>query len=71
MRKNGGKGNELPVHPLHRDIICDETAINELPRTVDALACGRAMITCGPTILQACDVVPRVQEALGHRYAGT
>ena len=29
------------------------------------------MITCGPTILRACNVVPRVQEALGQRYAGT
>ena len=29
------------------------------------------MITCGPTILAACDVVPRVQEALGSRYVGT
>ena len=29
------------------------------------------MITCGPTILQACNVVPRVQEALGQRYVGT
>ena len=38
---------------------------------MDALGCGRVMITCGPTILQACNVVPRVQEALGHRYAGT
>ena len=28
------------------------------------------MITCGPTILRACNVVPRVQEALGSRYVG-
>jgi alcohol dehydrogenase class IV len=28
------------------------------------------MITCGPTILSACNVVPRVQEALGVRYVG-
>ena len=58
-------------NPLHQDIICDETAIDELPRTVDALGGSRAMITCGPTILQACNVVPRVREALGHRYVGT
>lgn len=58
-------------NPLHQDIICDETAIDELPRTVDDLGCERVMITCGPTILQACNVVPRVQEALGHRYVGT
>ena len=66
-------GNALSYryNPLHQDIICSETAIDELPRTVDSMGCSRAMITCGPTILQACNVVPRVQEALGHRYAGT
>ena len=58
-------------NPLRQDIICAETAIDELPRTLDGLGCGRAMITCGPTILRACNVVPRVQEALGQRYAGT
>ena len=57
--------------PLHQDIVCSETAINDLPRVVDSLGGGRAMITCGPTILSACDVVPRVQEALGSRYVGT
>ena len=57
--------------PLHQDIICAETAIDALPATVDALGASRAMITCGPTILRACNVVPRVQEALGSRYVGT
>ena len=57
-------------HPLHQDIICAETAIATLPATVDALGASRAMITCGPTILRACNVVPRVQEALGSRSAG-
>src|SRR6516164_9495941 len=57
-------------HPLHQDIICAETAIASLPATVDALGARRAMITCGPTILRACNVVPRVQEALGSRYVG-
>ena len=57
-------------HPLHQDIICAETAIAALPATVDALGARRAMITCGPTILRACNVVPRVQEALGSRSVG-
>ena len=57
--------------PLHQNIICSETAINDLAATVDGLGASRAMITCGPTILSACDVVPRVQEALGSRYVGT
>ncbi len=58
-------------NPLHQDIICAESAIDALPATVDALGASRAMITCGPTILRACNVVPRVQEALGSRYVGT
>ena len=56
--------------PLHQTIICSATAIAALPATVDALGASRAMIICGPTILRACDVVPRVQEALGFRYVG-
>ena len=56
--------------PLRQDIICAETAIDALPAAVDALGGSRALITCGPTILNACDVVPRVREALGGRYAG-
>ena len=58
-------------NPLHQDIICAETAIDTLAATVDALGASRAMVTCGPTILRACNVVPRVQEALGSRYVGT
>ena len=65
------KTTSYRYNPLRQDIICAETAIDELPRTLDGLGCGRAMITCGPTILRACNVVPRVQEALGQRYAGT
>ena len=57
--------------PLHQDIVCSEAAINDLPAVVDSLGGSRAMITCGPTILSACDVVPRVQEGLGSRYVGT
>ncbi len=57
-------------NPLRQDIVCSETAIDALPETVDALGAGRAMITCGPTILASCNVVPRVQEALGSRCVG-
>ena len=57
--------------PLHQDVICREAAIDDLPAVVDGLGASRAMITCGPTILSACDVVPRVQQALGSRYVGT
>ena len=58
-------------NPLHQDIICAETAIDTLAAAVDGLGASRALITCGPTILRACNVVPRVQEALGSRYVGT
>jgi alcohol dehydrogenase class IV len=58
-------------NPLQQDIICSENAIDELAKTVDDLGCSRAFITCGPTILRSCDVVSRVQEALGSRYVGT
>ena len=54
------KATSYRYYPLHLDVICDETAIDELPPTVDDLGCGRVMITCGPTILQACNAVPRV-----------
>ena len=66
-------GNTLQYryNPLHQDIICAETAIDALPAELDRLGASRALITCGPTILRACDVVPRVQEALGARYVGT
>jgi alcohol dehydrogenase class IV len=63
-----------PLHycytPLQQNIICADTAIAALPATVDALGARRAMIICGPTILRACNVVPRVQEALGSRSVG-
>ena len=58
-------------NPLRQDIICAATAIDALPAELDQLGASRAMITCGPTILRACNVVPRVQAALGSRYAGT
>lgn len=58
-------------NPLHQDIICVATAIDDLPAELDKLGAGRAIITCGPTILRACNVVPRVPAALGSRYMGT
>ena len=58
-------------NPLHQDIICSENAIDQLAQTLDGLGCNRALVTCGPTILRSCNVVPRVQEALGPRYVGT
>jgi alcohol dehydrogenase class IV len=63
-------GLHYRYHPLPQDIICAATAIAALPARLEALGARRALITCGPTILRACDVVPRVQEALGSRAVG-
>jgi alcohol dehydrogenase class IV len=63
-------GLHYRYYPLPQDIICAATAIAALPARLEALDARRALITCGPTILRACDVVPRVQEALGSRAVG-
>ena len=63
-------GLHYRYYPLLQDIICAATAIAALPARLEALGARRALITCGPTILRACDVVPRVQEALGSRAVG-
>ena len=66
-----GSALNYRYNPLQQDIICAESAIDGLAAAVDSLGGSRALITCGPTILDACDVVPRVRAALGGRYAGT
>ena len=66
-----GSALNYRYNPLQQDIICAESAIDGLAAAVDSLGGSRALITCGPTILDACDVVPRVRAALGARYAGT
>ncbi|ETW94921.1 MAG: hypothetical protein ETSY1_32765 [Candidatus Entotheonella factor] len=53
-----------------RDMICAPDAISHLCDALDQLMAYKAMIICGPTILQHADVVQRVQEALGERCAG-
>jgi alcohol dehydrogenase len=55
---------------MARRCVVSARACATLPATVDALGARRAMITCEPTILRACNVVPRVQEALGYRSVG-
>ena len=66
-----GSALNYRYNPLRQDIICAESAIDGLAAAVESLGGSRALITCGPTILNACDVVPRVRAALGERYAGT
>ncbi len=63
-------GLHYRYHPLPQDIICAEPASAALPARLEALGARRALLTCGLTILRPCDVVPRVQEALGARCVG-
>ncbi|PON14833.1 hypothetical protein C2W62_26980 [Candidatus Entotheonella serta] len=55
---------------VSRDIICAPDAIGELGDALDQVMAYKAMIICGPTILQHANVVQRVQAALGERCAG-
>ncbi len=57
-------------HAVPRDMICAPDAIGQLCDTLDQVMAYKAMIICGPTILQHANVVQRVQEALGERCAG-
>ena len=63
-----------PLHYRHsglaQDIICAEEAISGIGDSLDKPNAKRAMVVCGPTILRNCDVVQRVQEALGSRCVG-
>jgi alcohol dehydrogenase class IV len=52
------------------DIVCAPDAISGLGNAVDRLGATTAMVVCGPSILRSADVIPRVQRALGKRYAG-
>ena len=53
-----------------QEIVCGPEAISGINNTLDQLGVQRAMIVCGPTILEKSNVVQRVQEALGGRYVG-
>lgn len=53
-----------------QEVVCAEDAINSLPDLLERLGGSRAMVVCGPSILEKSDVVRRVQSALGDRCAG-
>ncbi|MDA0264027.1 MAG: iron-containing alcohol dehydrogenase family protein [Chloroflexi bacterium] len=53
-----------------QEIVCAEDAISGLPGVLDRLGGSRAIVICGPSILEKSDVVSRVQTALGDRCAG-
>ena len=53
-----------------QEVVCAEDAISSLPGILDRLGGSRAMVICGPSILEKSDVVSRVQAALGDRFVG-
>jgi alcohol dehydrogenase len=53
-----------------QEVVCAEDAITSLPPVLDRLGGTRAMVVCGPSILEKSDVVRRVQDALGDRCVG-
>ncbi len=55
---------------VRHEVVCDVDAISALPGVLERAGVTRAMVVCGPSILAHSDVVPRVQEALGSRFAG-
>ena len=57
-------------HSLAQEIACGPEAISGIGESLDRLGVSRAMVLCGPSILEGSDVVQRVQAALGERCAG-
>ena len=53
-----------------QEVVCAEDAISDLPGILERLGGTRAMVVCGPSILEKSDVVRRVQDALGDRAVG-
>lgn len=61
---------EYTYRSLAQDIVCGPDAISGMGGILDRLGSKRAMVICGPSILEGADVVQRVQSALGQRWAG-
>ena len=61
---------EFTYRSLAQDIVCGPDAISGMGGILDRLGSKRAMVICGPSILEGADVVQRVQSALGQRWAG-
>ena len=58
------------VSTVDRNIICAPDAISGIADSLEKLGASRALVVCGPTILEHADVVQRVQQALGDRCIG-
>jgi len=61
---------EYTYRGMAQDIVCGPEAISGIDGILEGLGTKRAMVICGPSILEGADVVQRVQSALGTRYAG-
>lgn len=55
---------------VEQEVVCAEDAISGLPGILKRLGGTRAMVVCGPSILEKSDVVRRVQDALGDSAVG-
>ena len=53
-----------------QEVVCAPDAISGLSGVLDRAGITRAMMVCGPSILEKSDVVQRVQTALGDRFVG-
>ena len=53
-----------------QEVVCAPDSISGLSGVLDRLGTSRAMVTCGPSILEKSDVIQRVQVALGDRFVG-
>ena len=53
-----------------QEVVCAADAISGLPGVLDRAGVTRAMVVCGPSILEKSDVIQRVQTALGDRCVG-
>ena len=61
---------DYQVSTVDRNIICAPDAISGIADSLEKLGASRALVVCGPTILEHADVVQRVQQALGDRCIG-
>ena len=58
---------DYQVSTADRHIICSPNAISGIANSLERLGAKRALVVCGPTILEHSNVVQRVQKALGEQ----
>jgi len=61
---------DYQVSTADRHIICSPNAISGIANSLERLGATRALVVCGPTILEHSNVVQRVEKALGDRCIG-